>query len=44
MGLAISIGGNDGLDGNNSVCINNHEIGTEMSDCWQHHLVALDPD
>lgn len=35
--------GKDGCDGNNIVCQNNHEIGTEMSDCWQLRLVALDP-
>ncbi|WP_121614543.1 hypothetical protein [Mesobacillus foraminis] len=36
--------GKDGLDGNNKVCLSNHEIGTEMSDCWELHLVALDPN
>ncbi|MFT4415822.1 hypothetical protein ACLM5H_18340 [Fredinandcohnia humi] len=36
--------GKDGLDGNNRVCLTNHEIGTEMSDCWQVHLIALDPN
>ncbi|RHW32129.1 hypothetical protein D1B31_21555 [Neobacillus notoginsengisoli] len=36
--------GKDGCDGNNLVCQNNHEIGVEISDCWQPHLVALDPN
>jgi hypothetical protein len=36
--------GKDGLDGNNKVCVNNHEIGIEMSDCWELHLIALDPN
>ncbi len=35
--------GKDEYAGNNIVCQNNHEIGTEMSDCWQLRLVALDP-
>ena len=35
--------GQDGLDGINRVCINNHEIGTEKSDCWMPHYVALNP-
>lgn len=26
--------GLDGIDGPNKVCINGHEIGTEISDCW----------
>ena len=36
--------GNDGLDGMNRVCINNHEIGTEKTDCWMFHFVSLNPD
>ncbi|WP_419392793.1 hypothetical protein [Cytobacillus praedii] len=36
--------GYDGLDGMNRVCLNNHEIGTENSDCWMPHFVALNPD
>lgn len=35
--------GNDGLDGINRVCKNNHEIGTEKSDCWMPHFISLDP-
>lgn len=35
--------GYDGLDGINRVCLNNHEIGTENSDCWMCHFVSLDP-
>jgi hypothetical protein len=33
--------GQDGLDGPNLVCVNGHEIGTEKSDCWMPHAVAL---
>ncbi|QSX18449.1 hypothetical protein [Priestia megaterium] len=33
--------GHDGLDGINRVCLNNHEIGTENSDCWMPHFIAL---
>lgn len=36
--------GYDGLDGMNRVCLNNHEIGTENSDCWMFHFVSLDPE
>lgn len=36
--------GLDGCDGLNKVCINNHEIGTERSDCWMPHLVLLEPE
>jgi hypothetical protein len=36
--------GYDGLDGINRVCVNNHEIGTENSDCWMPHFVALEPN
>lgn len=35
--------GLDGLDGMNGVCLNNHEIGTEFSDCWTFHYVILNP-
>jgi hypothetical protein len=35
--------GLDGLDGINTVCINDHEIGTKHSDCWMPHYVALEP-
>jgi len=35
--------GYDGLDGINRVCINNHEIGTENSDCWMPHFISIDP-
>ncbi|OCA92576.1 hypothetical protein [Pseudobacillus wudalianchiensis] len=36
--------GYDGLDGMNRICSNNHEIGTEMSDCWMPHCIALNPN
>ena len=36
--------GLDGCDGMNRVCLHNHEIGTEKSDCWMPHLVALNPN
>jgi hypothetical protein len=36
--------GLDGLDGINTVCINNHELGTENSDCWMSHYVSLEQD
>ncbi|MBA9078664.1 hypothetical protein [Rufibacter quisquiliarum] len=34
--------GLDGLNGNNKVCINGHEVGTEKSDCWIAHGVILE--
>ncbi|MFP7486275.1 hypothetical protein SFC65_19115 [Priestia filamentosa] len=36
--------GCDGLDGMNRVCSNNHEIGTEKSDCWMSHCIGLNPE
>lgn len=36
--------GLDGLDGINTVCINEHELGTESSDCWMAHYISLEPD
>ena len=36
--------GLDGLHGLNKVCINGHEIGTEMSDCWMAHSVIFDKE
>ncbi|MFJ7950718.1 hypothetical protein ACIQZG_04220 [Lysinibacillus sp. NPDC096418] len=36
--------GLDGCDGMNRVCLHNHEIGTEYSDCWRVHFVALNPE
>ncbi len=36
--------GLDGQDGPNRVCVNNHEIGTEHSDCWMPHFVRLEMD
>jgi hypothetical protein len=33
--------GLDGMDGPNFVCVNGHEIGTEMSDCWMPHAAIL---
>ncbi len=35
--------GYDGCDGMNRVCLCNHEIGTERSDCWMPHCIALNP-
>lgn len=34
----------DGLDGRNRLCLRNHEIGTEKSDCWMSHFIALDSE
>ena len=36
--------GMDGLDGRNRLCLRNHEIGTEKSDCWMSHFIALDSE
>lgn len=36
--------GYDGLDGMNRVCVNMHEIGTENTDCWMPHYIALELD
>jgi len=36
--------GLDGLGGPNVCCEQGHEVGTERSDCWTLHYVALDPD
>lgn len=36
--------GQDGQDGMNRICVNNHEIGTENSDCWMAHFIGLDPE
>lgn len=36
--------GLDGCDGMNRVCLHDHEIGTEYSDCWTYHKVILDAD
>ncbi len=36
--------GLDGLDGLNIVCINNHELGTEKSDCWMAKCICIEPD
>ena len=36
--------GYDGCEGVNRICINNHEIGTEMSDCWMPHYLELNPE
>ncbi|OZT11108.1 hypothetical protein CHN50_18370 [Priestia aryabhattai] len=33
-----------GLDGMNRVCLNGHEIGTENSDCWMPHYIAINPN
>jgi hypothetical protein len=36
--------GLDGTDGKNLMCCNNHEIGTEHSDCWAAHCVEFKPE
>lgn len=36
--------GLDGFGGLNQVCLNNHEVGTEMSDCWMPHALVFDPE
>ena len=36
--------GYNGLDGMNRICLQNHEIGTEYSDCWMSHKIALSLD
>lgn len=36
--------GSDGSNGMNRICLNNHEFGIEISDCWLPHLVALNPE
>lgn len=36
--------GYDGCDGMNRVCLCGHEIGTERSDCWISHFIALNPE
>jgi hypothetical protein len=33
----------DGCDGLNILCTNGHEIGSEHSDCWMPHYIALSP-
>jgi len=35
--------GLDGCNGPNIVCINGHEVGTERSDCWMPHFIAISP-
>ncbi len=35
--------GLDGLDGPNVVCACGAEVGTEWSDCWMPHALALEP-
>jgi len=36
--------GLDGCVGMNRVCLQDHEIGTEYSDCWRFHKVVLNPE
>ena len=36
--------GLDGTDGMNTVCLHDHEIGTEYSDCWRYHKVIFNPE
>ncbi len=33
-----------GMDGPNTLCLNDHEIGAEYSDCWMPHGLAFDPN
>jgi hypothetical protein len=35
--------GLDGCNGRNTVCERRHVVGTERSDCWHAHSLALDP-
>lgn len=32
------------LNGLNTICINEHEVGTERSDCWTPHSMTFDKD
>lgn len=34
--------GLDGMDGINKVCLNEHEIATECSDCWMPHCIIFE--
>ena len=36
--------GSDGSNGLNRLCINNHEVATEVSDCWTAHYIEFDKD
>lgn len=36
--------GLDGTSGVNKTCNNNHEIGTERSDCWMPHCVIFEDE
>jgi len=36
--------GLDGCDGINKVCINDHEVATEKSDCWMPHCIIFDKE
>jgi len=33
-----------GCDGPNRICVNGHEIATEISDCWMPHAVLFECD
>ncbi|MBX3007638.1 MAG: hypothetical protein KF816_06375 [Melioribacteraceae bacterium] len=35
--------GQDGSAGPNIICVNNHDIATELSDCWMSHGILLEP-
>ncbi|MES2485906.1 MAG: hypothetical protein V4581_08170 [Bacteroidota bacterium] len=36
--------GSSGSNGYNKLCINSHEVGTEVSDCWTPHYIAIDKE
>jgi hypothetical protein len=36
--------GSDGSNGLNILCVNNHEVATEVSDCWTGHYIEFDKD
>ena len=33
--------GSDGLNGYNKLCLNNHEVATEFSDCYTSYYIAI---
>lgn len=34
--------GSDGSNGLNKLCVNNHEVATEISDCWTGRFIEFD--
>lgn len=36
--------GSAGSDGPNKLCMNGHEVATEVSDCWLSHYIGFDLD